>query len=204
MTSKPPELSLKEYWTNWYAIPWDMHDYTGLYDFLAGELKNGDTFVEIGGFIGKSAAYIGRKTTDLRKDVSIVVVDNLMGLPDPRYSVSGPALAKSMLDNFVASGIETRCHLLTMPSVSAAKLFADNSVAAVFVDGDHSYEAAKADITTWWPKLKYGGYMCGHDYVANVPGVVQAVTEIFGGDLERMPVRLIPSNTTFSVRKPRL
>jgi hypothetical protein len=44
--------------------------------------------------------------------------------------------------------------------------------------------------------------MCGHDYVPNVPGVVRAVTEIFGGNVETLPVRVVPVASTFSVRKP--
>lgn len=80
--------------------------------------------------------------------------------------------------------------------------FADKSIAAVYVDGDHSYEGAKADILAWWPKIRPGGYMCGHDYVPHMPGVVRAVTEIFGGNVETLPVRVIPVASTFSVRKP--
>jgi hypothetical protein len=197
----PVELRLSEYWTNYFAIPWYV-EYTGLYDFLAQQFQNGDIFVEIGGLLGKSAAYMGRRTTDLRKDVTTIVVDNLCGLPDPAYVIDGSDLAKAMLDNFTAVGVEKRCHLLSMPSPSAATLFADKSIAAVYVDGDHSYEGAKADILAWWPKIRPGGYMCGHDYVPHMPGVVRAVTEIFGGNVETLPVRVVPVASTFSVRKP--
>lgn len=49
----------------------------------------------------------------------------------------------------------------------------------VFVDGDHSYEGAKRDIETWWPRLKDGGLLCGHD--AGHPPLMQALREMFGG-----------------------
>jgi predicted O-methyltransferase YrrM len=198
---KQSDLSSAEYWTNYRAIPWYV-EYVNLYDFLAQQFQNGDIFVEIGGLLGKSAAYMGRRTADMRKDVNTIVVDNLCGLPDPAYVIEGTELAKAMLDNFVAVGVEKRCHLLTMSSPDAAALFADKSLAAVYVDGDHSYEGAKADILAWWPKIRPGGYMCGHDYVAHMPGVVRAVTEIFGGNVETLPVRVVPVASTFSVRKP--
>jgi len=56
----------------------------------------------------------------------------------------------------------------------------------VFIDADHSYEAVKADINAWYPKVKVGGYLCGHDFILGNPEdtVNKAVTEIFGDDIE--------------------
>jgi predicted O-methyltransferase YrrM len=34
----------------------------------------------------------------------------------------------------------------------------------VFIDADHSYEGCKADIEAWFPKVKPGGLLSGHDY----------------------------------------
>jgi hypothetical protein len=55
-------------------------------------------------------------------------------------------------------------NFLRKPSVEAAKLFPDNYFDFVYIDGDHSYEAAKADIIAWYPKVKNGGILSGHDY----------------------------------------
>jgi SAM-dependent methyltransferase len=49
----------------------------------------------------------------------------------------------------------------------------------VFVDGEHSYEAAKRDIENGLKMLKPGGLLCGHDFNPGAhPGVVQAVKEL--------------------------
>ncbi len=40
----------------------------------------------------------------------------------------------------------------------------DGSVDCVFVDGDHSYEAVKADLAFWWKKIRPGGMLLGDDY----------------------------------------
>jgi hypothetical protein len=52
----------------------------------------------------------------------------------------------------------------------------------VFIDADHTYEAVKADIAAWLPKVKPDGILAGHDY-KHFPsmnfGVIQAVTEAF-------------------------
>lgn len=47
----------------------------------------------------------------------------------------------------------------------------------VFVDADHSYESVKNDMCNWWPKIRSGGILCGHDYDPREGGVVMAVDE---------------------------
>ena len=67
--------------------------------------------------------------------------------------------------------------------MEASAGFPDNYFDLVFIDALHSYEGCLADIKAWTPKVKKGGYICGHDYPRR-PGVVQAVTEVFGDDVE--------------------
>jgi len=50
------------------------------------------------------------------------------------------------------------------PSIEASKDIEDGSLDAIFVDGDHSYNAVKEDLHAWWPKLRVGGTLCGDDY----------------------------------------
>jgi hypothetical protein len=49
-------------------------------------------------------------------------------------------------------------------SAIAYKLFDDNSVDLIFVDGDHTHDAVKNDCELWWNKIKPGGIMCWDDY----------------------------------------
>ena len=53
----------------------------------------------------------------------------------------------------------------------------DESVDAIFIDGDHSYEAVSKDLPFWWKKLRIGGWLLGDDYSNSFPGVIQAVHE---------------------------
>lgn len=65
-----------------------------------------------------------------------------------------------------------------MTSEEAAEDFEDGSIDFVFIDGDHSYEGCANDIRLWYPKLKEGGLLSGHDYrEGRNYGVMQAVNE---------------------------
>ena len=66
---------------------------------------------------------------------------------------------------------------LKTDSITASKQFKDKSVDMVFIDGDHAYEAVKADIEMWLPKAKK--LICGHDYPFK--GVKKAVDELLDG-----------------------
>ncbi len=68
--------------------------------------------------------------------------------------------------------------ILRQYSKAAAEQFEDGFFDWVYIDSNHSYEAAKEDIALWWPKVKSGGFLSGHDYKIRPSfGVVQAVNE---------------------------
>lgn len=83
--------------------------------------------------------------------------------------------------------------LLRTTGVEAAKQFDDLSIDFVYIDGDHTYEFVKGDIAAWWPKIKPGGILSGHDYIKEhhirkIPfGVIQAVTEF--AEKEKLEVK---------------
>jgi len=62
-----------------------------------------------------------------------------------------------------------RCKVLRMDSVEAAATFADKSLAFVYLDGDHSLEGVLRDLRAWWPKVRSGGIIAGHDYYDKPP-----------------------------------
>lgn len=54
----------------------------------------------------------------------------------------------------------------------------------VYLDGDHRGEAVAQDLDLYWPKVKPGGYMGGHDYNPEYwPEVHKAVNKKFGGKM---------------------
>jgi len=53
----------------------------------------------------------------------------------------------------------------------------DESLDAIFIDADHSYNAVKEDLNFWWKKLRKGGHLLGDDYNSCHPGTTKAVDE---------------------------
>lgn len=57
-----------------------------------------------------------------------------------------------------------RRHILRMDSLEAAERIPDGALDFVFIDADHTYEAVRADLQAWFPKVRPGGLFSGHDY----------------------------------------
>ena len=52
-------------------------------------------------------------------------------------------------------------------SVVMCKNIPDNSLDWIYIDARHDYKGAAEDIESYWPKLKTGGIMSGHDYMTS-------------------------------------
>ena len=77
-------------------------------------------------------------------------------------------------------------------SVEAAGRVKPASLDFVYLDARHSYEGVAEDLEVWFPLVRPGGLMAGHDYndgvfVEGVHGVRSAVDEFFGA--RAIPVR---------------
>jgi len=72
-------------------------------------------------------------------------------------------------DNVRKYGGQSIVRPLRMESLEAARLFRDESIDLVFIDGHHGYSHVREDILAWLPKVKRGGILCGHDCDANFP-----------------------------------
>ena len=73
---------------------------------------------------------------------------------------------------------DPRFLLYRQDSIEAASNFADGGFDWVYIDADHHYENVKQDLEAWYPKVREGGIVAGHDYVDYADmGVIQAVDE---------------------------
>lgn len=59
----------------------------------------------------------------------------------------------------------SRSEIWRMFSKEAAALIAEETLDFVYLDARHDYESVLEDLETWYPKVRLGGIMAGHDYV---------------------------------------
>ena len=62
--------------------------------------------------------------------------------------------------------------------------YEDETIDFIFIDADHEYDGVIQDIKIWYPKVKKGGVIAGHDYTEYFSGVIKAVKEYFGEDYD--------------------
>ncbi len=182
----------------WRDIP-GFFDFEDIYDQAVGEAKDGDILVEVGSFLGKSAAYMAQRIKESGKDLLFLVVDSWdkgeyakwwidvcqnPPAPWPVEELYGKPLENAFWYCMESVGNPYQ-KALAMSSVDAARNFKDSSVGFVFIDADHRYESVSADIKAWMPKVKKGGILAGHDYrTRSWPDVTRAVDEEFGPTVE--------------------
>jgi predicted O-methyltransferase YrrM len=132
--------------------------------------------VEVGCWLGRSTSYVAGLCRT--RDLTLVCVDSWAGSSDRFDAQYRELLARRDIE------AEFRQHLdaLTLAadirrttSLAAASTFLPGSVDLVFLDASHDEPAITADIAAWWPSLRPGGVLAGHDYRDDHPDVVAAV-----------------------------
>jgi len=152
--------------------------------------------VEVGSWIGSSTAVIADHVSVYNGKV--IAVDHWQGNPGvaPHRIADRIDVFLVFKYNMIALGLwDCVCPIVT-DSITASTFLADESFDLVFIDADHSYEAVKADIQAWTPKVKHGGILCGHDYSASHEGLKQAVDELL-----KPKVKVMPHGSIWYVRK---
>lgn len=165
-------------------------DYEDLYQMIAKEAPQNATLVELGVWMGKSASFLMQNLEAYGKNYDMWLVDNFkhapthyakyavdteMGIPEARTRASYLYRTVANLQRY--RQLE-KANVLQCNSARAARLFDDRSCYFVYIDADHSYEACKADIKAWLPKVTSPGVIAGHDYDWST--VRKAVDEQFG------------------------
>jgi hypothetical protein len=127
----------------------------------------------------------------------LVSVDPWLEMAPEEYQDTCNTSQASMEEKYEATASRLarfgdRSEILREMSVDAAKRFATRSLDFVYLDARHSYEGVAEDLQAWFPLMRAGGLMAGHDYndgvfAEGVHCVRSAVDEFFGA--RGIPVR---------------
>ena len=139
--------------------------------------------LEVGCFKGDTTIAIAKEFPNAR----VYAVDHFKGSESDHTSdlvalLGGPG---KMWEVFRQVVKDSGCDNITMCNMSSEQAAGcvEDRLDLVFIDADHSYEAVWRDIELWLPKVRQGGFLCGHDFWTDqFPGVTKAVLETFGSD----------------------
>lgn len=193
-----PSLAFPEYENrkhnkpnNYWSKIQGWFDFRGLYSHFAWQAQDGCKFVEVGSWLGASICYLATEFKNRNKNVEIYAVDTWRGSEEKIHKEliermgGSEELYKNFLKNIKSASVSDLIKPVRMSSVDASKLFEDDSIDIVFIDASHQYKDVLDDIKSWYPKVKKGGIISGHDYVighkVSEAGVIRAVNEYFLG-----------------------
>jgi hypothetical protein len=148
-------------------------DFDDIYDLALRRSGNQPAhFVEVGSYKGRSTCYLAERIRETGLDVRLDAVDTFQGDVHVGYS----DLWAEFAANLERAGVLSRVRAQRCTSLTAAKMFDADSLDFVFIDAEHTPEAVAHDLAAWWPKVRPGGLLAGHDYT-NFPGVALAVDQ---------------------------
>lgn len=145
----------KDLGENWF-------DYPELYKHMVDNLPNNSHFVEVGVWKGMSAVYMAVEIINSGKKIRFDCVDNWEQIDPVIADHLYVGLYETFLNNI--KPVEHIINPIRSISWDGAKFYKDKSLDFVFIDASHDYESVKKDIEAWYPKVREGGVIAGHDY----------------------------------------
>jgi methyltransferase family protein len=170
------------------------------WEVLAGlaQQMNAKTFVEVGCKEGRTTGFILANLPDIR----VIAIDTWAPMPNADEDYEDwdfNKIRNTFWEN--VGNHKDRCEMWMTTSAAAAYELTsgrpmtdaysrvafseimtpgkDPQCDICFIDAGHDYDNALADIKAWWPLVREGGYLCGHDYQHKFPGVMRAVAKSF-------------------------
>jgi|ADGO01.1.fsa_nt_gi Mannosyltransferase OCH1 and related enzymes len=169
---------------------------------MAAQVPPDRAIVELGTYQGRTALFMAWGARQ-GQGAHVYAIDpwDLPGERGPYNQNRGGALGKhrkAFTDpgtrnwaryNVRANGYANRVTLIRDFSVKAAKKWSAGPVGLLFVDGDHNYDAVRADVSAWAAHLAPDAVIAFDDYAATHPEVIRAVDDMVNeGILEPVKV----------------
>jgi predicted O-methyltransferase YrrM len=150
----------------------------GLEDLIQYVKQHGDTkkmtMIEIGSYAGESTQMFANEFE------RVIAIDPFINDYDPTDITCTYMELEKVYKTF-KEVVDRNSNIkhIRMTSDDAVNLL-DEKVDFIYIDGLHTYEQIKKDITNYLPLLKPNCLIGGHDYHRNWSGVVNGINELLG------------------------
>jgi predicted O-methyltransferase YrrM len=177
----PPDLDevLDEAWDAASKIPgFLVENEARLLGTIAACLPNTGAIVEIGSFKGKSTVMLAKVSQHYGLG-PIVAIDphnfNSEELREHRTSSDASSFSE-FTDNLKAAGVSERVDVRRALSTDVVRDWS-SPIRFLWIDGNHSYRGAKADLDGFAPYLVPHGVVALHDALHDFPGPIRVFVE---------------------------
>ena len=152
-------------------------DLFALYREMVARFPSRSHFVEVGGFLGRSAVYMAVEIINSNKHIKFDCVDHWQGSEEHKDNekVNLDTMYEDFLENI--KPVKGCIKPIKMDSIEASKLYEPDYLDFVFIDGSHDEKSVKMDLTYWMPRVKPNGVIAGDD--VDSEGVQNAVRWFF-------------------------
>lgn len=152
-------------------------DFDNVYREALQRCPEGGRMAEVGVCYGRSLFFMAVEIVNSGKQIELHAIDSF------RWPVN---VWDEFCQNCESHGLKELIRTHRSLSVPAAQRFPDAFFDFVFIDAAHDYSNVTHDIRAWWPKVKPGGVLAGHDWCSEFAGVEKAVKEYFLPDSIRL------------------
>lgn len=177
---EPPKDGIMEHY--YKSVPSGWFNYESIYQLALNRVPEGGTahFVELWVWFGQSVCYAGVEIINSKKNIKLDGIDSFLVGDQPLPGASEDMSRYSEALRYV-DPVKSVVNIIKADTHQIYKQYDDESIDFLFIDANHTYEDMKQDLEFWFPKIKKGGLICGHDYEERPwPGLVKAVDEFFG------------------------
>lgn len=178
-------------------------NFEDIYQFISKKFPEGK-FVEIGTWLGKSTCFLAECIKENGGKANLFAIDTFIGEIGAKeqqelVAKSGGSIYELFIDNMRKAEVMDFITPIVSTSTEASVMFEDNSLDFLFIDASHIEADVLDDLSCWFPKIKSGGYIGGHDYfidpLKDKPSEVKAAADkFFGPGLQQI-------NSSFLVQK---
>jgi predicted O-methyltransferase YrrM len=157
--SKPVPEHWKEHYNiydfeSYKDVPGWINDAEFIYKEMVDEAQDGDHFVEIGTFLGPHTINNYKEAGHPKSFYDYY--NNIM----KEWDMSIVDVIKHPMRII---GVDKYVNFITCDEKYAHKLYDDDSLKFVWIDGDHGPNVVYNHLVNFWPKLKVGGVIAGDD-----------------------------------------